>query len=384
MTANTLTDLIPDAYAALDMVSRELTGMIPAVTRDATVERAALGQTVRSHVAPAVSSTTITAGQLPPDDGEQTIGNENMTITKAKRVPFKVNGEENRGLNNGGAGTLSIQQNQIAQAFRTLTNEIEADLCALQSTFGTAYGAGGTTPFATASNYTDATRTRKLLKDAGAPQSDIQMVLGTAEGANFAGFQADANRQGDDRMLRQGVLLDINGMPLRESGQVVTHTAGTAASATTDAAGYAVGATTITLASAGTGTILAGDVIGFAGDDTKYVVATGDADVSNGGTVVLVEGLRKAIPASATAITVEADSTRNLCFSRSAIVLAARAPALPAQGDSASDRTMITDPHSGLSFELSMYKGYREVQFEVAMAWGVKNFKKEHTGLLLG
>ena len=48
--ANTLTDLAPDLYAALDVVSRELVGMIPSVTVDARVNQAAVGQIVRSHV----------------------------------------------------------------------------------------------------------------------------------------------------------------------------------------------------------------------------------------------------------------------------------------------------------------------------------------------
>ena len=43
MTTNTLTDLIPDLYAALDIVSRELVGMIPAVTFDGGVSRADFG-----------------------------------------------------------------------------------------------------------------------------------------------------------------------------------------------------------------------------------------------------------------------------------------------------------------------------------------------------
>ena len=38
--ANTLTNLIPDLYTALDVVSRELVGMIPGVTRDASGDRA--------------------------------------------------------------------------------------------------------------------------------------------------------------------------------------------------------------------------------------------------------------------------------------------------------------------------------------------------------
>ncbi|MGD8305205.1 MAG: hypothetical protein PVF17_01000 [Ignavibacteria bacterium] len=78
---------------------------------------------------------------------------------------------------------------------------------------------------------------------------------------------------------------------------------GTASGATTDASGYSIGATSITLASAGTGDILTGDNIRFAGDTNLYTVASGDADVSNGGTITLESpGLKQAIPSSATGI----------------------------------------------------------------------------------
>ena len=382
--ANTLTNLIPDVYAALDTVSRELVGFIPAVSSDMTYERAAKGQTVRSPVAPAAAAGDITPAVTPPDDGDQTIGNQSMSIDYARRVPIRWNGEQSRGIDSG-VGRSRLMQDQFAQAMRTLCNEVEAHLAGLHIYASNAYGTAGTTPFATAGDFTDASNALKLLKDNGAPLTGNQLILNTSAGATFAGKQSRADIQGSDSLLRQGVLVDTMGLAIRESAQVITSTAGTGSSATTDDTGYAVGATTITLASAGTGTIVAGDVITFAGDTTKYVVVTGDVDVSGGGTVVIQSpGLKKAIAASATAITVVAAAARNMIFSPSAIVLATRVPALPAEGDSAVDRQIVTDPRSGLSFEVAQYMQYRQVQYEVSLAWGVKAVKPEHIGLLLG
>lgn len=379
--ANTLTNLIPDLYQAMDVVSRELVGMIPAVTLDPQASRAALNQQVRSFVAPASSASDITPAVTPPNDGDQTIGNKVMSITKSRRVPFRWNGEEQSAL---GPDPASIRQAQIAQALRVLVNEIEADLTAAHLQASRAHGTAGTTPFGTSGDYSDAAGVRKILADNGAGQTDLHLVLNTAAGANLRGKQVLAVER-DTPLLRQGVLMDVHGMTIRESAQIKTHTKGTGASATTNTAGYAVGATVITLASAGTGTILAGDVITFAGDANKYVVASGDADVSNGGTITLAApGLMQAIPAAATAITVLANSARSLAFRRSAIILAQRLPALPDGGDMAVDRTVVTDPLSGLSFEVAQYAQYRQMQYEVSCAWGVGVMKPEHLAILLG
>jgi hypothetical protein len=89
------------------------------------------------------------------------------------------------------------------------------------------------------------------------------------------------------------------------------HTNGTAAGATTNATGYAIGVTTILQAAAGTGTILAGDTVQFAGDTNRYRVKTGNANVAVGGNIVLLDPLQVAIPAAATAITIVTDSTLN-------------------------------------------------------------------------
>lgn len=383
--ANTLTGLIPTIYNALDVVSRELTGLIPSVTSDMSYERAAVGQTVRSPVAPASTASDITPAVTPPNDGDQTIGYTDMTITKARRVPIRWNGEERLGLDNNGASYNIILRDQMAQAMRTLTNEVESDLAGLHVFASRAYGTAGATPFA--SDLSDTAQLRKILVDNGSPTTDLNLVMDTAAGAKMRSLAqlTKANEAGGADLLRRGVLLDVHGMALRESAQIRTSTAGTGASATTNTAGYAIGATVITLASAGTGTIVDGDVITFAGDTNRYVVAIGDSNVANGGTITLAApGLRRAIPASATNITVVAAAARNMGFSRTAIALATRAPALPREGDSADDRTMVIDPISGLSFEVSMYKQYRQVQYEVALAWGVKAVKPEHIALLLG
>lgn len=384
--ANTLTSLIPSAYAALDTVARELVGFVPAVTRDPKVERAAVGQTVYSPVAPASTASDITPAVTPPDDGNQTIGNISLSITKARRVPIRWNGEEQRGLNNGGPGYKPILQDQFEQAFRTLTNEIESDLAGLHIHASRAYGTAGTAPFGTAGDYTDASNALKILLDNGAQSLDRHLVLNTAAGANLRGKQGGkANEAGTDSILRQGVLLDIHGFAIRESAQIKTSTAGTAASATTDNAGYAIGATVITLASAGTGTLVAGDVVTFAGDANKYVIESGDTDVSNGGTITLAApGLRVAMSAATKAITVVAAASRNMAFTRDAIVLAQRLPALPEEGDMAVDRMSVQDPFSGLVFEIAKYAQYRQMQYEVSCAWGVKMAKAENAALLLG
>jgi hypothetical protein len=308
-----------------------------------------------------------------------------MAITKSRGSSFGFTGEEQRGLNSG-PGYLSVQADMIAQALRVLTNEIESDLAvAATAAASRAYGTAGATPFA--SGLGDTAQIRKILDDNGAPATGRSLVMNTSAGAAVRTLTqlTKANEAGTTMTLRQGELMDVHGISLKESGQAVLHTAGTGASATTDNAGYAKGATVITLASAGTGTILTGDVVLLAGDTNKYLVVSGDTDVSGGGTITLAApGLRQALPALAVAITVADDYSANVAFSQDALHLVTRQPALPQEGDAALGRMAITDPRSGLVFEVAMYPGYRKIKAEVSIAWGVKATKPEHTALLLG
>lgn len=387
MTTNTLTNLLPNLYADLDVVSRELTGMIPAVTIDASLARGKVGQSVFVPVAPSNTSADITPSMTIPAEADQTIGSVSVSIAKSKSVNFSWDGEEERGLNTG-PGISGIWRGQFAQALRVLVNEVEADLCGLQSKFSRAHGVANAVPFGTASDFTDASQVLRILKDNGAPLSDNQLVINTNAGANFLGKQADANRMGTDTILTQGVFRTVSGMDIRESGQVKSQVAGAMDSATTSNAALTLGQTVLPLAAAGTGVVAAGDIITLANDTNKYVVTAVSFAGANPGAsdtiTIAAPGIRVAQSAATRAITVIASSARNMAFNRSAIVLATRLPERPSAGDMAIDVSTLVDPRSGLAFEVAVYPGYRKVVYQVSLAWGFEVIKPEHTALLIG
>jgi hypothetical protein len=380
--ANTLTSLIPDAYAALDVVSRELVGFIPSVSRDPRADRVALNQTLRSFATQAnTGGFDISPAMSIPTIANQTIQNKSLTITKVRAFPFSWSGEEQYSVNQG-PGYLNIKQDQIAQAMRAAVNAVELDIAnAAYLGASRATGTAGSTPFN--SNLADPANVRKILDDNGTPESDRHLVINTTAGAALRTLTqlTKANEAADTTMLRQGALLDVHGFQIRESAQIGVQSAGTSTTMTTDGSAYPVGSQTITLIT-GTGTVLAGDVVTFAGDTNKYVVATG---TSGAGPITLAApGLVQALPASVKAMTITAAAARNCAFSRNAILLATRLPAVPENGDMALDRATITDPRSGISFEIAMYPGYRMVTYHVSIAWGVTVLKPEHLAILLG
>lgn len=381
--SNTLTQLIPDLYQSLDIVSRELAGFIPSVTLDASAERAALNQPIRIPLTPASKAGDVTPGQLPPDNGDQIIDNVPLTITKSRMVPFRWEGEQQKGIKSG-PGYHGIRRDQIAQAMRTLVNEIEDDLGDLFRRASRAAGEAGKTPFK--DTLTDTAQVRKILTDNGAPLSDLQCVIDTTAGAALRTMAqlTKANEAGTTSLRAQGTLLELHGFTLRESAGVAENT-GAKAEKLSVSDDLETGALIIPVAGASANvkpeipaSVEPGSVVLLG--KYKYVVA----GVSPGEAIIIHRpGLMDNVKAGAK-FDVISEFSANFAFSRSAIILATRAPALPEEGDMADDRIMITDPRTNMSFEVSMYKQYRRVRYEIAAAWGCQNIKPEHTAVLLG
>ncbi len=379
---NTLTNLIPDIFAALDVVSRELVGYIPAVMRDPTADRVAVGQTLRVPQTPAnAGGRDITPAMAFPAASDQAIGNKPLTITKQRAFPFSWSGEEQYAVQQG-PGFLSVRQDQIAQAIRAALNEIEADVAtAAYKAASRAYGTPGATPFA--ADLSDTANVKKILDDNGAPASDRSLVINTTAGVKVRSLTqlTNVNQAGDAATLRRGELLNVHNFAFRESAQVQNVVKGTGAGyLVNNVAGLAIGTTAIPV-DTGTGTILAGDIVTFAGDAVnKYVVA---AALAAGSFTIGAPGLRVAIADNA-AVTVGNNFAANVGFSRNGVLLATRLPVIPVEGDLASDRYVATDPLTGISFEFAVYPGYRMNEYELAVAWGVLGVKPEHIAILLG
>lgn len=386
--ANTLTAIIPSIYAGLDVVSREMIGMIPAVQRNSTVERAAVGQSVVVPVVPAATGGNVTPASVPPDDGDAIIGAVNVAITKSKYSPVRWNGEEQLAMGPNGQYN-KVLSDQFAQAMRWLANQIEVDLVtAGYLRASRAYGTAGTAPFGTAGDLTDFAGVNRILDENGAPQSGRRLVVGSGARFNLEGKQSvlfKVNESGGEDFLRNRVLARTMGFAIGFSHANPLHVAGTGTLYDiNNGAGEGVGQTVITLdgGTQGATGIKAGDVVTFAGDTNKYVVGTGLAGAA--GDIVLNDSGLRIAAADAVEMTIGGSYTPNLAFTEDAMVLAARAPALPTGGDSADDRMFVTDPVSGITFEVSLYREYRRIRYEVALAWGVGVVKEDHIATLLG
>lgn len=185
------------------------------------------------------------------------------------------------------------------------------------------------------------------------------------------------NESGTEQLLREGVLGRLEGFNIHSS-------AGVKRAPKVAATGYLVngekkeGDVLISI-DTGSGSISAGQIVTFAGDPNQYVVAAATSNLIT----LAAPGLRQDL-ADDTAITVVGAFTANMAFDRNAFLLASRTPAMPEGGDNADDVMNVTDPISGITFQIALYRQYRQVRYEVGLAWGVSSVKPAHGCLILG
>jgi len=374
---NSLTPLAPTLFAAAQEVSQEPSALLDSIAVDFADQGVAIGDKVKVTIAPSRSTKDYTPAMTPSAGDDAAATALEVAITANKMVDWHLTGEQMRSLENGNNYEEWLRQ-MMAQGMRALRNMAEADLAlAIKVGASRALGTPGTTPFA--SNIDDIAALFKLLKDNGAPMADLALVMDTAAGFNLRklGIIQQAYQAGNDEERRSGNFLKQFGFALKESAGIGLHTKGTGASYVTDGA-HALAATSVLLKT-GTGTILPGDVVSFAGDTAnKFVVNSG---IAAPGSIVLGRpGLRKAI-ADANALTVGNGYTANLAFERNAVVGVVRPPLIPS--NPTIEQLPVSDS-KGLTYLLAKVVGDGMVTFRLHLAWGFKVGQSEHVAVLMG
>ncbi|HZM00992.1 MAG TPA: P22 phage major capsid protein family protein [Planctomycetota bacterium] len=379
--ANTLTDVMPKILGRAHLLLRKKLLLPRLVNTDWSDEAAMPGDTIDVPLPASYTATDVTPAATPPTPADTTPTKVQIPLSKHKHADFfladtdlmKIEKEKH---------FLPMQTEAAVDALARIVNtDIFAEYKGVFGYVGTA----GTTPFA--SDITGATLSKKTLNRQLCPKGNRRFVLdhdAEANALNLAPFR-DASQSADANVITEGEVGRKLGFDWFSDDDVPTHTAGTGASATTNNAGYAIGIKTVTLASAGTGTILVGDIITFAGHTQTYVVTSGDADVSNGGTISFYPGLQVALAASTIAITLKASHVVNLAFHREAFAFATRPIADAVRFfKGGSEISSLTDPQTGITLRLEVMRQYKQTAWDFDISYGVKLVRPELASRLAG
>lgn len=377
----TLTSFTENIFRARDTVARELIGFIPGVLTNSDTDEVSINGTVNSLKTGAPTlNTSLTPSMTIPEGDAQTIANEQMTLNKVANVQIPLTGEDTRKLENVGQ-YQEVIDDMFTQGIRAITNQVELDIgSTAYLSASRAVGTAATAPFG--SDFKLIPQARQILVDNGAGVSDLHLVMNTLAGTNLRSLANlfKVNEAGSDATLRNGELLNLMGLSLKESAGVASHTKGTGTGDTLSGT-PAIGSTELTFSAFTAGEYVAGDVIVIEDDPNKYVIASADATANK--VTIQAPGLRKT-GINGKTITVGADYTANLAFRRPAIELALRPYAVPAGGDAASDRMVVSDDRSPLVFDVNLYRGYKKNMIEMNCVYGVKVWKPEFLATVLG
>ena len=368
--ANSLAEVTPKLLAQGLLALRENAVMPLLVNRGYEPMAGPQGSTIDVPIPSAITAQVVSPAATPPSTADIAPTSVSIALDQWYEAPFYMTDKDMMEVMEG---TIPMQ---ASEAIKSLANNIDSYILGKYTGVYGYTGTAATTPFG--SDTSDATAARRNLNVQLAPLEPRWFVIdpdAEANALNLRAFQ-DMSFSGSAAGIIDGEINRKLGFGWFMDQLLPSHTAGTASGATTDATGYAVGATTITLAVAGTGTILTGDVFTIAGDTQTYVCVTGDADVSDGGTVTFQPPLKVAIATSATAITLKATHVVNLAFHRDAFAFASR-PLENAAPGLGSLTSSAVDPVSGLTLRLEVSREHKRTRFSYDVLYGANLVRAE-------
>lgn len=371
--ANNIEAYVPKILAMGILALRKATVLPRLVNADYSQAAAEKGSTITISIPSAIAVQDVTPAATPPSTADIVPTSATIVLDKWKEAPFHLSDKELLEAEN------DIVPGAVSAAVAALIEQVNADILANYKKFYGASGTAGTTPFA--SDATAATAARRILNVQLAPIANRRIVLDPLAEEKALGLAAfaDAVRSGDPAVIMEGQIGRKLGFDWYMDQQVPIHTAGTGTGyLVNNAAGYAAGSKTIAV-DTGSGTLIVGDIITFAGHTQQYVVTT----ALSGGSVSFEPGLAVAV-ADNVAITKVATHTANLAFHRDAIGFAAR-PLISAAGASLGAITQSAiDPVTGLPLRLEVTREHKRVRWSFDMLYGTDVVRRELGARILG
>ncbi|MCQ2081594.1 MAG: hypothetical protein MJZ11_08040 [Lachnospiraceae bacterium] len=380
-----LKDLINPIYKAFPYANREMTGFLSAVNLNGDISAASIHDEIKVPLAQAGAVQDYQTGwnidTAAPAEGD--IPYVTVKMQYRRKIDIPLDGELEAAARGKGFGMWEkIMEQRIADAFRKLTNQMEADLAAeIVKGANRAYGTVGTVPFGVAGNLDDIAQLNLILDENGCPMDDRQLVLNQVALANMRGKMSNlfkVNEAGTEAFLREGYTGNLQGMYIRSSAGLKSHVKG-------EGTGYLVNGAvaerdrTVNV-DTGSGKVLEGDIVTFAGDANKYVVTKG---VDAPGALELGKPGAMAAIADNTAMTIGASYMPSVAFQRGAVVMGCRSPYLPSVGDSARETYVAVDPFTGIPYMFAIYTGHGVAKLEISVVYGAKVINSDNVALLI-
>jgi hypothetical protein len=369
--ANTNTNIMPRILARGLKVLRENASMPRLVNSDYSAEAARKGTTVDVPVPTASSTTDVVPANTPPAGTDKTFDLVQIPLDQWKKnLPFYLTDKE----------LAEIDANQhfipmaVDEAMRTLAQTVNQYLFAqYKGVFGY-FGTAGTTPFAT--TVQGATQTRAILNTQKCPKANRRGMLDFTAEAQFLELAQFSNLEqtGDDRVKIEGEMGRKYGNDWYSDDDVPLHTAGTGTAYVTNGT-QALASKSVVLQT-GTGTVVVGDIVTFAGHSQTYAVTAG---IAAPGTISIYPGLQVAVT-TGVAMTIKASHRVNLIFHRDAFAFATRT----LQDDGDANTVTMQDPKTGLVLRLEKIRQYKQTLYEFDILYGAKLVRPELACRLAG
>lgn len=322
------------------------------------------GDTIDVPISSSIQAVAVTPAATAPDPGDTTPTSVPIAMDQWFEAAFELSDKDMLEAED------MIMPMQASEAIKALANNVDNYLLGLYTQF---FGVAGDPSVVAFSDGTakDATDMKKVLSNQLTPIDDRWAVTDAnveASAMNVRAFQ-DLSWNGSPQGIIDGELNRKMGFGWWMDQNIPTHTAGTGSGYLVDGA-FPVDSTSIDV-DTGTGTIVVGDILTFAGDPQTYVATSA---LAAPGSVSISPALRAPL-AGSEAVSITASHVVNLGFHRDAIAFASR-PLRRSKGGAVESATAV-DPISGLALRVEVTEEHKRQRFSYDILYGANVVRPE-------